>query len=121
MTPLIISEPVSFALYLALPWFLGAFLLVSVNLYQHAGCNPENIYEGSRNFVSPIENWFFFNNGYHTAHHLIPNKHWSELANYHAEVCKDIPPVLNQKSILIFLIKNAIPGSSKEKKAHAFT
>jgi len=69
-----------FLLFNAGPWLLGLCLLVGVNLLQHDACDPGE----SRNFTGRMGNWLFFNNGYHTAHHLRPSAHWSALPALHA-------------------------------------
>jgi len=95
-----------FILYVAMPWLVGVFLLISVNLLQHDKCKPDSKYNHSRNFTGKLGNWFFFNNGYHTAHHMKPELHWSKLPELHD---KEISPVmdrsLEKSSIVLFLIK----------------
>jgi fatty acid desaturase len=76
-------DPRTFAAFNALPWLLGLGLLVGVNLLQHDGCAAGDDLAGSRNFTGRLGNWLFFNNGYHTAHHLQPGAHWSDLPALH--------------------------------------
>lgn len=66
-------------------WFLGLSALLTSNLLNHDQCNTTSKINHSRDFLNKIENWFFCNNGYHTAHHLKPNLHWEELPRLHLE------------------------------------
>src|SRR5262249_23362564 len=50
-----------------------------------------------------LANWWFFNNGYHTAHHLQPDLHWSELPKFHEEIRSRIDPSLDRRSLLTTL------------------
>lgn len=86
------------------PWAGGLAMLVGVNLLQHDGCDPNRPLGESRNFVGAIGNWLFFNNGYHTAHHLEPGLHWSRLPLKHSALRGDLPDAdLEHPSILRFL------------------
>jgi fatty acid desaturase len=97
-------DPRTFALFNALPWLAGLALLVGVNLLQHDACDPASELGGSRNFTGGFGNWLFFNNGYHTAHHLQPGAHWSELPALHARLRGRLPRAeLEQPSILAYL------------------
>lgn len=93
-----------FLAYQVLPWLLGLVLLVGVNLLQHDACEPARELGESRNFIGALGNWLCFNNGYHTAHHLRPGLHWSELPALHAQLAPRLPqPGLERASILRFL------------------
>jgi fatty acid desaturase len=88
-------------------WIGGTVLFLGVNLLQHDGCDPASELDHSRDFVSPLMNFFFFGGGYHTAHHLRPGQHWSELAGAHA---RHVAPrrrraELSEPSILAFLAR----------------
>lgn len=73
-------------LFMLLPWLHGQWWLVTFNLLQHQALAPDDPWQNSRNIVSPLFNFFFFNVGFHTAHHLRPTLHWSELPAYHRAV-----------------------------------
>jgi fatty acid desaturase len=91
-------------LFVFLPWGLGMAMLTGVNLLQHDGCEPVDPYRRSRNFTGRLGNWFFLNNGFHTAHHLQPQMHWSRLRRFHEqELAGKIPEQLNRGSILAYL------------------
>ncbi len=93
-----------FLLLNAVPWLLGLAMLVGVNLLQHDGCDDRSPLSGSRNFTSPIGNWLLFNNGFHTAHHIDPNLHWSALPALHASTRSEMPRSdLEVRSILRYL------------------
>ena len=73
----------AFFLFLLIPWYFGNMFLVLTNLIFHKGTNPSDRFNLSYNYLSPVENLFFLNGGYHTAHHFRPNAHWSELKKIH--------------------------------------
>ncbi|HXV09546.1 MAG TPA: fatty acid desaturase [Burkholderiales bacterium] len=89
-------------LFQGIPWAASLAWLVAINLFQHDGCDPESEYAHSRNFVGAFTNWLFFNNGYHTVHHLHPGMHWMDAPTAHAQLAGHIPPGLNERSILRF-------------------
>ncbi len=71
-------------LFLWLPaWAMGLTILFVSNLLNHDSCELESSLDHSRDFTNPIENYFLFNNGFHTAHHLKPSLHWGDLAELH--------------------------------------
>jgi len=93
-----------FLLFNVLPWMLGLALLVGVNLLQHEGCDPRAPLGESRNFVGRAGNWLLFNNGFHTAHHLRPGLHWSELPALHASIRTRLPHAdLEMPSLSVYL------------------
>jgi fatty acid desaturase len=77
-----------------LPWYLLThFITRYVDYLNHYGCD-----EGSENPFSRANNslswWFNFtthNFGYHTAHHIRPGAHWTELPAIHREIADKIP------------------------------
>lgn len=93
------------AQFIFLPWGLAILMLTGVNLLQHDDCCPSDPYRACRNFTGRFGNWFFLNNGFHTAHHMQPQRHWSELRRYHEEELADrIPDRLNERSIVAYLL-----------------
>ncbi|MES2963320.1 MAG: fatty acid desaturase [Bdellovibrionota bacterium] len=88
-----------------LPWIFAMLTLLGTTILQHEGCDPLSFYDHSRNFESSIMNWFFLNNGYHTAHHLFPEMHWSELPAVHAKIASQIDPALNEWAVLPFVMR----------------
>lgn len=103
------SGGVRAVLFVLLPWGLAIAMLVGVNLLQHDACNPTRPLDLARNFVGRSGNWFFFNNGYHTIHHMQPDLHWSRLPQAHKEkVAGQASPQLQCRSILQFLFMNYV-------------
>jgi fatty acid desaturase len=93
-----------FLLFDLIPWGLGLAMLVGVNLLQHDRCGPDRDLGESRNFTGAWGNWLFFNNGFHTAHHLEPGLHWSRLPRRHAALRDRLPDAdLEHRSILRYL------------------
>lgn len=74
----------AFLVQILLPWTFGQWFLIAVNLPQHDGCDDASDWQHSRNVTGAWSNWWFLNNGYHTAHHVRPGLHWSELPAWHA-------------------------------------
>jgi fatty acid desaturase len=102
--PLILAlfglRPLETLLYVVLPQLYGQWGILAINHIQHDGCDADSKYNHSRNFVGGWLNWWVFNNGYHTVHHLRPGLHWSELPSYHAEIRSQIDPTLERRSLL---------------------
>lgn len=73
----------SFVFFILPIWFIGQVILLTSNLLNHDYCPQSPGLNNSRDFISPMENWMFCNNGYHTAHHLNPSMHWSKLPELH--------------------------------------
>jgi len=95
----------AFMLYF-LPGLLAKDWLLSLNILQHDGCDPKHKYNHSRNFCSNILNYFLFNNGFHTIHHMMPGVHWSLTREKHNNlVVPYIHPNLLEPSILGYIVK----------------
>jgi beta-carotene hydroxylase len=94
-------------IFVILPWFISTILLLEANLLQHDGCDSNSRFNHSRNFTGKLSNWFCFNNGYHTIHHLQPKLHWSLLPEFHNRIVKPhIDSNLEEKSIIGFLVSD---------------
>ena len=77
-----------------LPWYgLIYFISRYVDYLNHYGCNERssNPYERANNSLSLVFNWSCQNFGYHTAHHIKPNAHWTKLPEIHAQIAERIP------------------------------
>ena len=61
---------------------------------HHSGLFTSNKHEASRNILGRFYNIARLNLGYHTAHHIRPGLHWSELPKYHASIESKIPDEL---------------------------
>jgi fatty acid desaturase len=77
-----------------LPWyFVTHFITRYVDYLNHYGCEEsnENSYARANNSLS----WWFNNTthnfGYHTAHHVRPGAHWTELPEIHQMIADKIP------------------------------
>ena len=58
---------------------------------HHSGLFTDNKHEASRNILGTFYNTARLNLGYHTAHHIKPGLHWSEIPAYHASIESNIP------------------------------
>lgn len=93
-----------FIVYILIPHQYAAWGIISMNFLQHDGADQDTEYNHSRNFVGKLVNWWAYNNGYHTIHHIEPGLHWSLLPAEHAKrVAPFIHPNLDQKSLLAYL------------------
>jgi fatty acid desaturase len=90
---LMIWEPWLVPVYL-LPWyFVTHFITRYVDYLNHYGCNEhsDNPYEHANNSLSARFNGWTHNFGYHTAHHIRPGAHWTELPEIHRMIVSKIP------------------------------
>ncbi|MBP8852482.1 MAG: fatty acid desaturase, partial [Moraxellaceae bacterium] len=53
-----------------------------------------------RNVEHPLYNFTSWNLGYHTAHHIYPGMHWSELPRLHDGIRHRIPGALLSKKLI---------------------
>jgi fatty acid desaturase len=82
------------ALIYLLPWYLVTHLITRyVDYLNHYGCDEgsENAFARANNSVSWWFNFTTHNFGYHTAHHLRPGAHWTELPAIHRAIADKIP------------------------------
>jgi len=91
-----------YAVAIALPALFASWGMMFTNYVQHIGCDPASPDDHSRNFVSPVANWFVFNAGYHTVHHEHAGTHWSAYPALHAARAATIAPRLNARTIFGF-------------------
>jgi fatty acid desaturase len=93
----------SFLLYVFIPHRYAGWGIITMNFLQHDGCDQDSEHNHSRNFVGRAVNWFTFNNGYHSIHHVQPGLHWSLLPEAHARlIAPYIHPNLDQPSLLAY-------------------
>lgn len=93
-------------LYIVVPNLWASWGIVTMNIFQHDGCDSTSAYNHSRNFVGRFINWWTFNNGYHTIHHLEPGLHWSELPEAHrARVAPHIDSRLVEPSFFAYVFR----------------
>jgi fatty acid desaturase len=106
---LLMASPVMFIAWLLPSCVLGLLLLLLGNLLNHDGCELQSKFDHSRNFISKTENYFFCNNGFHTAHHIRPGMHWSDYPQFHAqEVGPHMKQEFNQPSFIVYLLSRYI-------------
>jgi beta-carotene hydroxylase len=77
-------------LFVALP-LTTLFHTCSATYEHHSGLETKDHLLASRNNTSPFYNLLSQNLGYHTAHHMRPGLHWSELPAFHEQIRTGIP------------------------------
>jgi fatty acid desaturase len=90
---LAIWQPRLVLIYL-LPWYLVThFITRYVDYLNHYGCDEgsEDPYVRANNSLSRWFNYSTHNFGYHTAHHIRPGAHWTELPAIHGAIAHRIP------------------------------
>lgn len=104
MAALLVLDWKKFIVYVLIPHQYAAWGIVTMNFLQHDGCDENSEHNHSRNFVGKVVNWFTYNNGFHSIHHMHPGLHWSLTPEAHAkEVAPFIHPALDQQSLLAYL------------------
>ena len=72
-------------------FYLGWFLAHLENYYEHYhATNPGQRHANSVSYLGSIYNLFMFNEGYHQAHHIQPNRHWTARPEIHASFQNDM-------------------------------
>src|SRR3984885_2254045 len=99
-------------LFVFIPHLYAVWGVVEVNYLWHDGCDEDDPYNHSRNFVGKVFNFFTLNNGFHTIHHMQPGLHWSLAPKIHAELVHPfIHRSLEQRSLLVYLARTFLwPG-----------
>ena len=94
----------AFLLYVFIPHRYAGWGIITMNLLQHDGCDENSEWNHSRNFVGRFVNWFTYNNGYHTIHHMRPGLHWSLAPAAHDKlVAPHIHANLDQPNLITYL------------------
>lgn len=101
-------------LFIVIPQQVSLFSVLVFNYLQHIDADEESKYNHSRNFEGVL-NWFLFNNGLHTIHHIHPRMHWSEIPEAHAKIRDKIDPSLLESSFWGFLFRQYILGAFSRK------
>lgn len=92
-------------LFVLLPSILGGRRLFEYNHILHDnGCQFDQLERCSHNVTSKLANWFYFNGGFHTAHHAQPQLHWSLLPQLHDELKQKIPSHYIHHSATFFYV-----------------
>jgi fatty acid desaturase len=75
-----------------LPWYVMIFAMTRyVDYLNHYGCSDEDM-NFANNSLNRTFNRRLNNFGYHTAHHVDPTAHWTNLPGLHARIAHRIPP-----------------------------
>jgi fatty acid desaturase len=106
------TDPLRFVHVLWIPQLWAKYCLITLNMLQHDGCDPDSKANFARNFVGPLLNYFCYDNGFHTQHHMYAGWHWSILPEKHAKIVHPhIHPNLEQESILGYMFRAYVyPG-----------
>lgn len=109
---LLYFHPLAFLLFVFIPHNCAGAGIVGMNFLQHDGTAIDSPWDHSRNFVGPWINWWAFNNGYHTIHHMQAGLHWSKTKAAHEElVAPHIHPNLDQPSMPAYIWRMCVsPG-----------
>lgn len=112
---MLVVRPLETLSYVVGPYLFGQWAILAINHLQHVGCDPGSEYGHSRNFVGRWLNWWVLNSGYHTAHHVRPEVHWSLLPQVHGQIRSMMDPRLERKSLVAGVFDFYLrPGGVKE-------
>ena len=85
-------------MFIGLPSFYGAWLMVVFGLTQHAGL-AENVLDHRLNsrtiYMNPVFRFLYWNMNYHVEHHMFPMVPNYNLPELHAELKADMPKPYN--------------------------
>ena len=98
---LLLINPLNALILFILPMPLMLIGLLDNTYQQHQGLDVRSDYTASRNTTNRFYNLVSWNLGYHTAHHMHPSVHWSELPALHEKIRARIPDHLICNSVLL--------------------
>lgn len=96
----LLYNPVNALIVFVIPMVAMLVILLDNTYQQHSGLSTRSHFVASRNVEHPLYNLTSWNLGYHTAHHMLPGVHWSQLPALHAKIRDKIPEVLISKKII---------------------
>lgn len=88
---LTLYNPLNSLFLFILPMIISLFLTSQATYKHHTGLDTEDKYAASYTDISLFWNVLTGNLGYHTAHHVKPNAHWSDLPEVHRKMLDKIP------------------------------
>jgi beta-carotene hydroxylase len=91
-----------------IPAVCSIVVIMFFNYTQHVHADASSEHNHSRNFTGKVFNYFFFNNGFHAAHHNQPGRHWSTLPAAHAQIDSLIDPRLKEGSLAWYLFRQYV-------------
>jgi fatty acid desaturase len=94
-------DPVKALILFVLPMPIMHIGLLDNTYMQHSDLDLSSDFTASRNSTSRLYNFISWNLGYHTAHHIKPNLHWSKLPAYHDSIKQQIPEGVMCDSVLL--------------------
>jgi fatty acid desaturase len=99
-----------FVLLVLLPQLFGLHWLLATNYLQHAHADGNSPINFARNFSGWL-NPLCFNIGMHTAHHLHPRVHWSQLPALHQHYAPQVHPALHAGPLLPYMLRTLVWGT----------
>lgn len=103
----VVAAPVRAWWYVVVPIVFGQWFLIAMNYLQHDGCDHASALDHATNHTGAVFNRVLFNVGYHSAHHLRPDAHWSELpAIHHHRVATAIDAGLVRRSFWAHVVRD---------------
>ena len=84
-------NPINTILLFIAPMILSLFLTSQATYNHHSELNTDDKFSASRTDLNSFWNLLTGNLGYHTAHHIKPNAHWSKLPTIHKSIEDKIP------------------------------
>jgi fatty acid desaturase len=88
-------NPVNALVLYLVPMVYMVVFLLDATYPHHAKLESIDPVLASRNNLNLMFNFITCNLGYHAAHHIDPELHWTELPAAHAKIADQIPPELN--------------------------